>query len=427
MKMYQQSVLRNGLRIITSHLAGRDSIGFAIWVRVGGRFEQKNLCGISHFVEHMLFKGTKRRTTRQIKEDVEGIGGMLNAFTSEESTCYFVKIPKAHLKIAFDVLQDMVNNATLSVEEFKKERTVILEEIKMYLDLPSQYVHEITSELLWPTQPLGRPIAGTIESVSHLTRNDLYRHVQTHYHPRNLLVTACGEIDHDEIKELSEQYFNGRNRKPVSKFKQAQLSSRLKRDKFRFLDKKTEQTHFVIGFHGLSRNHPDRYQLALLNVILGANMSSRLFEEVRERRGLAYEIKSGLSFFNDTGSIEISAGVEPKKAPLAIRVIMRELGRLKRKIVSKDELRRAKDYFLGQFLLGLEDTLDHALWYGERVLYGGELPDIREIHREIEQVTEKDIQNLSQRSFKTSGIHLALIGPVDSKFETKTRSECLCP
>src|SRR3989338_864816 len=186
--MYKQSVLHNGLRVISHQLKPRDSVGLAIWVRVGGRFEAKNISGISHFVEHMLFKGTKNRTTKQIKEEVEGVGGTLNAFTGEESTCYFVKIPKAHLVLAFNVLQDMVNHATLDPKEFDKEKPVILEEIKMYLDLPSQHVHEMMSELLWPDQALGRPIAGTLKSVSNLKRNDLAKHVKSYYHPRNILV-----------------------------------------------------------------------------------------------------------------------------------------------------------------------------------------------------------------------------------------------
>ncbi len=425
--MYEQTAFDNGLQLVSTRLSGRESIGLAIWARVGGRFEQKRLSGVSHFVEHMLFKGTKKRSTKQIKEEIEGVGGMLNAFTSEESTCYFVKIPKPQLELAFDVLQDMVNNATLRVEEFEKERTVILEEIKMYLDLPSQYVHEIMSELLWPAQPLGQPIAGTIESVSKLKRSDLYNHVKSYYHSRNLLITACGEINHQQIKGLTEHYFNGQSKKPISKFQTARVLFSLKHNRFSFINKKTEQTHFVVGFHGFSRNHPDRYKLAILNVILGANMSSRLFEEVREQRGLAYEIKSGLNFFNDTGCIVISAGVEPKKAPLAIRVIMRELGRLKRQPVSKNELRRAKDYFLGQLLLGLEDTLDHALWYGERILYGGEVPNVTEIRREVERVTERDLLDISRRIFNTEKIHLSLIGPIDSKFEAKAKSECMCP
>lgn len=425
--MYEQTLLDNGLRIVSNRLEERDSVGLGIWVRVGARHEPKKVCGISHFVEHMLFKGTKQRSTKQIKEEIEGVGGMLNAFTSEESTCYFVKVPKPYFERAFDVLQDMVNHATLKVEEYQKERTVILEEIKMYLDLPSQYVQEVMSELLWPAQPLGRPVAGTMESVSGLKQSDLARHVRTFYHPKNLLITACGEIDHSHLSRLAQDAFQQKPGKFASKYQMAKVSSNSRHEQIRFIDKKTEQTHFVIGFHGLSRNDPDRYRLAVLNVILGANMSSRLFEELREKRGLAYEIKSSLGFFEDTGSITVSAGVEPKKAPFAVRVIMRELGKLKRKNVSRDELKRAKDYFLGQLLLGLEDTLDHALWYGERILYGGKLPDIDEIRDGIESVTENDIRRLAGRFFKTKGVHLALIGPIDSKGQKKIKSECVCP
>ena len=331
---YEQSELKNGLRLATTRLEGRKSIGLGIWVKVGGRYESKKLSGVSHFVEHMLFKGTRQRSTKEIKQAVEGVGGMLNAFTGEESTCYFVKIPRNHFNLAFDVIQDMVNQATLKTEEFNKEKPVILEEIKMYLDLPSQHVHELMSELLWPSQPLGQPIAGTASSVAAMTRNHLANHVSSFYHPQNMLITICGEIDHEAIKQMSEQFFDTRVSKSAAKFQSAKTGSRDKSARFKILDKKTEQTHLVLGFHGLRRNDPFRYQLGLLNIILGGNMSSRLFEEVREQRGLAYEIKSGLSFFEDTGSVTISAGVEPKKAPLAIRIIMRELSKIKKDVSS---------------------------------------------------------------------------------------------
>ena len=422
--MYETSILNNGLRVVTNHLGGRESIGLAFWVRVGSRYEPARLCGISHFAEHMLFKGTKKRSPKRIKEEVEGVGGMFNAFTGEESTCYFVKIPRQHFSRAFDVLQDMINDSILKPEEFEKERTVILEEIKMYLDLPSQHVHEIMSELLWPNQPLGRPIAGTEESVSGFRRKDLVDYVRAYYHPHNLLIAACGEIEHDEVRVLSESYFNGANKRLLSKFAPAETIS--KHQRFRFLDKKTEQTHFVISFHGLSRNDPARYQLAVLNVVLGGNMSSRLFEEVREKRGYAYEIKSGLGFFHDAGSIAISAGVEPQKTHLATRVIMRELMRLKNELVPEDELKRAKDYFLGQLLLSLEDTLDRVLWFGERVLYGGDVPSYEEVRKEVERVSREEIRLLARRLFETRKLHFSLIGPVTGKFESKVQSECYC-
>jgi len=379
--------LHNDVRVVTSRLEDRNSVGLGIWVKAGGRFEPKRMGGVSHFLEHMLFKGTKHRSTRKIKEDVEGVGGMLNAFTGEESTCYFVKILRDHTEKAFDVLSDMVNHSLLDSRELEKERTVILEEIKMYLDLPSHHVHELMSDLLWPDQPLGRPIAGTIGTVSNLSQKELRAYMEKYYHPRNLLVAFCGDLPHEQVCNMTEDFFKHRRAKENSHF-ESSVSKQLK-PRFHFMNKQTEQMHFVIGFHGLPKMHPDRYRFSILNVILGANMSSRLFEEVREKRGLAYEIRSGLSFFEDAGAITISAGVEPKKAGLSVHVIMRELKRLKTGLVSSGELRRAKDYFMGQFHLGLEDTLDHMLWIGDRTVYRDELPDRDEINREIESVTSE--------------------------------------
>lgn len=422
--IYKLTTLENGIRVLTVKLPNRNSVGVGIWVKIGGRFEPKRLSGISHFLEHMLFKGTKHRSTRKIKADVEGVGGMLNAFTGEESTCYFVKIVRRHAAKAFDVLSDMVNHALLDHKELEKERAVILEEIKMYLDLPSHHVHELMSELLWPNQALGRPLAGTAETVSRLRSKNLRAYMDKYYHSRNLLVSFCGEVEHEEACRLTESAFVHRRPRENARFEKA--LSRQTKPRFCLVNKKTEQMHFVLGFHGLSKTHPDRYTLAILNVILGANMSSRLFEEVREKRGLAYEIRSGIGFFEDTGAVTISAGVETNKELLAVRVIMRELKRLKAGLVSQDELRRAKDYFLGQFSLGLEDTLDHMLWAADRLVYRDDLPDHNEILKSIESVTNDDIRTLARHIFKTEGVNLSLIGSYGKGFEQKIQSQCDC-
>ncbi len=422
--MYRLSKLTNSTRVITSHLPGRTSVGIGIWVRVGSRFETKRLSGISHFLEHMLFKGTTHRSTRKIKADVEGVGGLLNAFTGEEATSYFVKILKTQAAKAFDVLSDMVNNALLEQKEHDKERTVILEEIKMYLDLPSHHVHELMGELLWPDQPLGRPISGTAETVGRLAAREIRDYRDRYYHPRNLLISFCGDVTHEHVMEMAGCAFRDRKAKETSRYHTA--ASRQSKPRFKFLNKKTEQMHFVVGFHGLPRMHADRYKLAVLNVLLGANMSSRLFEEVREKRGLAYEIRSGLSFYEDAGALTISAGVEPKKAVLAIHVIMRELNRLRNGLVSHEELRRAKDYFTGQFHLGLEDTLDHMLWLGDRLMYRDELPDCDEICKEIESVTNAGIRELARNMFRSAGLNLSLIGSYGGQFENQIAKECVC-
>ncbi|HXV27956.1 MAG TPA: pitrilysin family protein, partial [bacterium] len=292
---YSFNRLPNGLKMVTIPMYERNSAAVAIWVRTGARFETKPVSGVSHYLEHMLFKGTRKRSTRQIKEEIEGVGGMLNAFTSEEVTCYFAKLLNQHFEKALDVLSDMINHATLEKTEIEKERSVILEEIKMYRDLPAHYVHELMGEILWPNQPLGRPIAGTEESVTALKRREIVDYKNRYYHPKNILVTVAGPIQPHEVEDRVQGFFSHQSNLSLSRFQKA--VSRRAGSKTLFVEKETEQTHFVIGLHGFSRQHPDRYKLGVLNIILGANMSSRLFEEVREKRGLAYEIKSGLSFY----------------------------------------------------------------------------------------------------------------------------------
>ncbi|MBI4115214.1 MAG: insulinase family protein [Candidatus Omnitrophica bacterium] len=416
---YQLSQLSNAVQILTIPMADRESSAVAIWVKVGGRYEPKKISGVSHFLEHMLFKGTGKRSSKQIKKEVEGVGGMLNAFTAEEATCYFSKLPAEHFARALDVLSDMVRDAALSKKELERERPVILEEIKMYKDQPAQYVHELMGELLWPEQPLGRSVAGCFESVSSIRRQDMVGFKKKYYQPKNILVSVSGPLSHQEVVRETEKNFPAKNGGIPSRFQGVQ--SQQTKPRFHFVEKETEQTHLVIGFHGVSRKDPRRFALGLLNIILGANMSSRLFEEVREKRGLAYEIKSGVGHYQDTGSVAISAGVENRKAGLAIRVILQELQKIARRSVSKEELRRAKDYFTGQFLMGLEDTLDHLLWAGEKVLYLEEIPAREKITQEIEKVNTQDIQKIAQHIFKTARANLALVGPLKEKEQEKIK------
>ncbi len=412
---YCLTSLSNGLRVLTVPMQERESAAVAIWVRSGGRFESAKISGVSHYLEHMLFKGTKKRNTRQIKEEIEGVGGVLNAFTSEEETCYYAKLLKPHYPKAMDVLSDMVNNATLDLTELNKERTVILEEIKMYRDLPSHYVHDLLGEVMWPGQPLGRPVAGTVESVSGIKRSQMRDYMKRYYHPKNILVSVSGPVEHKEVVAQAEEYFSRTSSQPAASFSKAKTHQT--RPKTHFVEKNTEQTHLVIGLRCFSRFHPDRYKLGVLNVLMGGNMSSRLFEEVREKRGLAYEVKSGVNYFFDTGAFVVSAGVEAKKAPTAIQVILKELAKLKRKPPSAGELRRAKDYFTSQLFMALEDTLDHLMWVGERVLDRNELPSRDEICKNIEAVTEKDVTEVAQNIFRSSHLNLALIGPIPSKVQ----------
>ncbi|MFH0984544.1 MAG: pitrilysin family protein [Candidatus Omnitrophota bacterium] len=413
--VYQLTTLDNGLKVLTVPMANRESAAVAIWVKVGGRYEPKKISGISHFLEHMMFKGTSSRNTREIKESIEGVGGVLNAFTGEEMTCYFAKLLKQYYPRALDVLSDMVLHSTLPAEELTKERTVILEEIKMYRDVPSHHVHDLMGELLWSDQPLGRSLAGTPETVSRMTRAEILKYMKGHYHNGNILVSVSGDVDHEDVLErVTDIYKTNKPAKP-SEFPPAE--SKQTKPKTHYYEKATEQTHLVIGLHALPRMHPDRYKLGLLHVMLGANMSSRLFEEVREKRGLAYEIKSSISGYQDAGSFSVSAGVETKKTVRAVAVIMKELAKVRKTLVKPGELRRAKDYFMSQVSLGVEDTLDHMLWAGEKALCSGELPDRAEIRREIEMTTVEDIQRVAQGIFRTGNLNLSLIGPVPEKMQ----------
>ncbi|MEA3305293.1 MAG: pitrilysin family protein, partial [Candidatus Omnitrophota bacterium] len=288
MYKYNKKTLDNGLKIIAHKMPQMKSAALGIWIAAGGRYENMDNRGISHFTEHLLFKGTKKRTTVQIKNSIEGIGGVLNGFTSEEVTCYFTKVIGRHIGLGLDVLSDMVLNAKFDPKDVRMERSVILEEIKMYKDHPDQHVHELLAELLWPKQTLGIPLIGTFRTVHSLKRRDLIEYRNKFYNPSNITIAACGDVNWDIfLKNCEDTFLKKRAAGPLS-FGKIEISQ--KAPKIKILGKATEQTNIAIGFHGIRRNDPARYAMDILNVALGANMSSRLFHELREKRGLAYAI-----------------------------------------------------------------------------------------------------------------------------------------
>ncbi len=410
---YLLSQLENGIRVLTVPMPHRESIAIAVWVRVGSRYEPKLQSGISHCIEHMLFKGTIKRSGREIRQAIEGVGGMINAFTGEESTCYFVKLLPRHLETGLSVLSDMIHNPEFNRAELSKEKSVIIEEIKMYKDLPSHLVHDLMSELLWPHQSLGRPISGSEESVANLTREHLLDFKNKHYHNQNILVSIAGDLDHKEVTAKAAEYFAFRHQNHRLSFEKAILPKKSPRTAF--LEKTTEQTHLVLGMHTFSRFHPDRYKLAMMNVILGANMSSRLFEIIREKKGLAYEIRSSMGFYHDAGYLSVTAGVENSKTRQTVEVILEELRKFTREEVRRGELSRAKDFFLSQLLMALEDTLDHLLWAGERVIDIDKLPNRKRIEDAIRSVTAEEILEVAKKIFTRNNLHLAMIGPQNTR------------
>jgi predicted Zn-dependent peptidase len=419
-QQYKKTALDNGLRIVGHQMRDRQSVALGIWINAGSRYEPDRFKGISHFLEHLVFKGTKKYSCRNLKESIEGVGGALNGFTSEELTCYLVKIPGRHLELALGILSDMVINPSLPESEIEKEKQVILEEIKMYKDQPASYVYELLDGLLWPNQPLGAPIIGTVESVSRITRQDLSLFRQEYYTPANIVISAAGLLEFDKLARGVAKLFSRRRKQNINTFsrvKEGQHSPQLN-----VFHKDTEQTHMALGFHAFKRNHPLRHAVGILHVILGANMSSRLFNELREKRGLAYEIGTLVKRYQDTGAFMVHAGIDNRKVPEAVRLILKELQRCKYEALNFAEFRRAKEFYLGQLMLALEDTLDHMLWIGETTATLDKTYSLEEIIKEVNKIKREDVREVARRIFRKENLNLALIGPLKER-EEEVRKE----
>jgi len=418
---YRKTTLDNGVRIISCPMKDRRSLALGIWVGVGSRYERPASAGISHYLEHMVFKGTSKYTCRQIKESIEGVGGSFNGFTSEEVTCYFVKMPLRYLDRGIDILSDMVARPLLREEDVRKERTVILEEIKMYKDQPHSYVYELLDGLMWPGHPLGTSTLGTEATVSAVDRAALEAYRSACYSPSNVVVSAAGAFDHAALvrkagSRLGKLDQGVRNRYVPAR--QAQAAPQV-----RILAKDTEQSHLVIGFHGLRRDDPMRYGLSLLHIILGANSSSRLFNEVREKRGLAYEIGTHVKFMADTGVFIVHAGVDNKKVEDTVKLVFEGLQRVRDRRVTADELQRAKEYYLGQLTLAMEDTMDQMLWIGETTTTLDRTFCLEDVMREVKKVSAEDIRIVGRMLFKTERVNFAMIGPWKNK-EQSVKAWC---
>ena len=407
--------LGNGLTVIGHRMPSLSSVAIGIWIGVGSRYETKRTNGISHFLEHLLFKGTKKRGCEQLKQAIEGVGGSFNGFTSEEATCYLVKVVNKYARIGFDILSDMVRNPLLKEEDVEKERKVIGQEIKMYEDLPSHYVHEIFDELLWPDHPLGRNIAGTLRSISAIKRKNLFDYWERYYQAKNIVLAVVGNFKEEKMRELAEHYLGKVGKGEHQKFLPAKKEK--KSPGIKLIFKETEQAHLCLGGRGFPRNHPDRYGSILLATILGGNMSSRLFREVREKRSLAYEIRAGSQEYYDTGAFVVSAGVAPGKTKEALRVILKELKMVKESKVTEGEMKRAKEFLIGQLLLSLEDSSTYMLWLGGQQLSEGRIKSLQEVKFKINRVNREDLKRIAQTLFRGDNLNLALIGPLKNEEE----------
>ena len=408
--MYKKHVLSNGLRVVAHNMPDRDSISIGIWIGVGGRYEDDRVKGVAHFLEHIVFKGSHKYKCEEIKELVEGVGGSMNAFTSEEQTCYYAKIPSKHFEQTFDILADIAFSPTIAHKDVLKERTVIIEEIKMYRDLPQYYVLELLDELLWPHHPLGKNLPGTPETISAMKDKDLQAFHKATYYPENIVISVCGRINDSKIIKLVQKRLGGIHRKGHAQY--IPFSENPAGPSFRHHPRGIEQLHLALGVLGYDENHKDRYVLSLLSVILGGNMSSRLFVEIREKRGLAYSISCSAKALHDTGVFMIRAGLDQKNIVHAVQLILKELDKVKQKEVSVGEFRRAKDYVLGQFLLNLEDTMEHMLWLGESVISKNKIESLKDIISQFERIQRSDVKRVACGILEQNRYKMALVGPL---------------
>ena len=410
--MYQVSRLNNGLTIATAEMPHMASVSLGLWVGVGGRYEPAPLNGVSHFIEHLLFKGTRKRSAKEISRAVESIGGYLNAFTGEESTCFYSKGRHECFDELLDVLADMFLNSKFDPVEIEKERAVIKEELAMYLDQPQHHVQELLNATLWPNQPLGRPLTGTGKTLDTMVRADLLRFQQTNYVTGASLISAAGNLSPKRVvtavSRLAPRFPAGK-RPGFLPATDGQARPRL-----RLLSKTTEQTQLALGMRTCSRHDERRFALRLLNTILGENMSSRLFQVVREDRGLAYNIYSSLSFFDDTGDLVISAGLDTDNLSKTLKLVLCELRRLAAAPPPATELRRARDYVIGQIDLSLENTESQMMWLGEQLLGYGKIVPAHEIKERLARVTAAEIRAVARDFFRSERLNLALVSSLKS-------------
>jgi predicted Zn-dependent peptidase len=404
--------IRGGARLVTAPMADRASASLVLMFGVGSRYEDDRLGGVSHFIEHLFFKGTQRRpTSKEIAEAIEGVGGVINASTDKEVTTYWTRVPADHLELALDVLFDIVTDSKLTPDDIDRERMVILEELKMYQDLPQDYVHSLFEEVMWPQHPLGRDIGGTLESVSKISREDLVDYVSQHYSLPQLVVSLSGGIDPEQAAEMVDARVDGIARQDGASYLPAPVG--LERPGLAFLKKKTEQAHICLGTRAISYLDDDRYALDLINTILGEGMSSRLFLEIREKRGLAYDVHSFTSKHHDGGYFAVYAGVDPSKAEETIKAILGELHRIVTEEVAESELTKAREYTKGRLQLGLESTNAMASWLGQQELLAGRIRPVAEVVAAVDAVDTAAISRVARRVLDQP-IQLSVIGPFNS-------------
>ena len=405
--MVTSEVLPSGLRLVTEEMSHVRSVTIGVWLTRGSRHESDALSGVAHFVEHMLFKGTTSRSARDIAQTIDSIGGQLDAFTAKEYAAYYIKVLDEHVPIAIELLSDMIMHPALAPEDVEREQGVILEEIKMVEDAPDDLVHELFAQQFWPRHPLGRPILGTRETVSSFSSSILRDYFGGTYVASNLVIAAAGNLQHATLRPLVERAFGAL---PQHDSDDATAPPDVTPGVAE-RHKEIEQSHICLGTPAYAHAHPDRHALYVLNTILGGSMSSRLFQHIREERGLAYAVFSHLTSYSDAGMMTVYAGCANDKVSDVVELTLRELRTLRDTPVDPDELRRAKDHLKGSLMLGLESTSSRMSHLARQVLYFGRHFTLDEILNSIEAVSAEDVQRVANLLFRDSGLAATVVGP----------------
>jgi predicted Zn-dependent peptidase len=408
MKKYK---LKNKLQVILTPQKETKAVTVLVLVGAGSRHESKNIAGISHFLEHMMFKGTERRpTTLSLSRELDSVGADFNAYTAKDHTGYWIKINNEHVDLALDMLSDMVFNSKLEEKELNREKGTIIEEINMYDDTPIMWAEVLMEESLYKNSSLAHDQLGTKNIIRKMSRNKMDNYRAKHYFPSNMVVSVAGNIDVKDTKRQIEEHFGG-NKKNKTKTKLEKVKPNQTKPQINLKYKNTEQVHLSFGFFGPNHKDKDLLPASLLSIILGGSMSSRLFINVRERQGLCYYINSSLNIYQDIGNLSIRAGLDKERIMSAIELILNELKKIKNKGITNAELKKAKEFIKGKMVLHLEDSSSIADWYGRQQLLVGKTKTPEQRIAEIMKITKKDVDRVAKNIFQTKNINLALIGP----------------
>lgn len=407
--MYKKSVLPNGIRIVSETIPYVKSVTMGVWIGTGSRFEKDNNHGVSHFIEHLMFKGTEKRSAKDIAEMVDAVGGQLNAFTAKECTCYYLKVLDSHAALAMDILSDMLIASKFAQEDIERERQVVMEEVHMYEDSPDELVHDLHLDTVWPAHPLGRNILGTTDSIESFNRQSVIKYYREFYTPDNMVIAAAGNITHDALVELATRYFS----EHMGLKRKTNITAPTFTPARTIINKDSEQVHICLGTPSVPLEDPLVYPTYIFSNILGGGISSRLFQTIREDRGLAYSIYSYQNTYKDTGLLTIYAGTRPGNVKQVLELILENLREFKVKGISKEELQKAKDQIKGSLLLGLESSSSRMSRIGKMEITLEKYVTLDEVVSKIDNVSLADVNQMIEQMLVEKNLCFTALGPVD--------------